>query len=1136
MIKTLKVFKNAFRQRTNSKLESRLSSPSMTMLIKLNSKTIFFVAFFLSFLIFLEILLYKKKWVSYLILSCFLVILSLFLGIRLLLRLFKMKESSLGILYNLFLSICATLIIICLIARFLGIEMSSLQDLNNEKSSLFFQVLVLNSFYSHLISLIKPGKYQILLTASHKIILMSAILITIKLDGFYYFQNIFFELVSFSLLISTTRSSQTNSNNNPTFNTEPPKPPELTRKVSNHNEWKAMVNEFPIGVVILSLDKKVTFSNKTVHDMFELVVNKTSFVAGFMDKEKELDVSIALIKEPSGNTMTNSKNNNLKATKEKVPKVSFDELNQKIGRLEEVEDKILNDIGSSLGKSHSFSSSNELSIKTHSNKSIRHKRPFLYHFNSMNPNHHSHNINNTCNSFRSRNSRHSYSILSSIIIHEKEREQQKALIHKNSGMKSFKDGRKYQTEKVLETREKEEKTFAKTKAVKVKNKNKGSELDQIIFDLINKNNIEINEKDEINGLQGVKTYCTQYKNFKKSDDIKKKYQLKIQRIFYKQHESFLILIEDVSYMDSIAHLRENNEYKNKIMTTLSHEITTPLNGAIPALEDVVSNLEDDSPLKDELIIPLKSLYLLQNVLGDAVDFALINSNQLYLNYEEGNIFEFLKETVEIFSIQADFKNIDLSFQFEEGKFPPKKVIADFQRVRQILVSLLGNSMKNTSKGSIEIKVEVGPEDSPKISQKTTKNSNKTEKNPVLRKRDSDDPSNETQEKIIMKFIVKDEGFGIDPFKLLNIKTCLKEKNPLEVCNNLDKEVGCGLGLIISHCLALILGPRNNHGLDIDSTLNYGTKTAFFIEFYVERKPYQDYVKALSTIRETKEMTKYSTKRKIDGMGTQSKCNMTRYLTGNSNFFPSNFNITKKIVKSASYELDKLTSKSKTTSQKKKCLSQNNTPNNSSRMIRSAEMNSVGNESVEFTLYQQSHQFNTLNFESLFIGKVNSGRKKSPDKVLNNCSSKSSFSHHFEEILNSNCTCEEALIVDDDAFNLKSLELLLSKFQRKCVKAYNGEEAIKIVQDKYQNGLCGDHCNGFKIIFMDYHMPIKNGVETTKFLKGLMDLNELPTIPIIACTAFGAKDLVEEWEKAGMTQFVTKPITAKKIEAIVDEYL
>lgn len=76
------------------------------------------------------------------------------------------------------------------------------------------------------------------------------------------------------------------------------------------------------------------------------------------------------------------------------------------------------------------------------------------------------------------------------------------------------------------------------------------------------------------------------------------------------------------------------------------------------MNNSVSNLSNLKPIQTSL----KSLYLLQNVLGDVVDFALINSNQLYLSFEEVNVFEFLKETLDIFSFQAEEKSVDLSYR------------------------------------------------------------------------------------------------------------------------------------------------------------------------------------------------------------------------------------------------------------------------------------------------------------------------------------------------------------------------------------------------------------------------------------------------------------------------------------------
>lgn len=1169
MIKSLKLFSSVIKKNEAAKQHS-FCAPSMADVIKFNSTTIIYVPFFLSLSFFLEIILFQKNWSSYLILTCSLVVLSLFLGFRAIMRLFQLHDKTLRVVYYIFLSLSSSLLIVCLIVKLIGFEIpSSIPEINNEKTSLFFTALVVSAFYAYIFSLIRIGTYRMVLTVFHKVVFICAILISMRLDAFYYFQNVLFEMLSLSLLFFSTKTVT------PKAGPDSSRCPISVKKINNHNEWKAMVNEFPIGVVILSPDKKVMFSNKTVQDMFELQLNNHPISTINPTSVEKEDISITFIKDSATPMNGNSINSHLKDVKRM--KISFEELNVKIGKLEEVED-IRGESSSPVERSHSFSSSNELTILSHKSKTFIRKHPYLNHYNSVNPNYS--NEQHTLlqnNSFRSRNSKHSNSIYSSVKVQERDREMRNFMMFakEKPQMRNFKEGggRRYQTEKIINFKESEDKsaygkTKIKTKIVKIRNKD--CDLDQIIE--MNKKAKNSSPKTPKEGnskseavLPAVKTYCTQFKNFKKSDNIKKKFQLKIQTISYKQKESFLILIEDVTYMDSIAHLRENNEYKNKIMTTLSHEIRTPLNGAIPALEEVVFNLDEEfGYLRDSLLIPLKSLYLLQNVLGDAVDFALINSNQLYLNYEECNIFEFLKETVEIFSLQANEKNIDLSFNFTETKLPPRKVIADFQRIRQILVSLIGNSMKNTSEGAIDISIEVGPALSPMTPK--VRSAKTRDKTADFRKIISMESDSEKQEKLVMKFAVSDTGFGIDPFKLVNIKQCLKEKNPLEVCNNLNRDTGCGLGLTISHCLAMILGPKNNSGLKIESTIGNGTTTEFFIEFLVDKTSFKEFLntnaKALSTIRETKEITRYSTKKRVEGQptATQSKF-MSRLLTSNSkaskvsgvsrtskvtksmkistksNIRKFSFQINK-IPRSISCDLTKLASRPLILPKRNKFVSQNNSPIQSNHFIKEPKeieptVGSIGRDSAHISQYQRNHQF-TVNFEGLFLSPLRSESGRREQQHL--YTSKSTISHHFDELLRNGCECEEALVVDDDAFNLKSLELLLSKFQKRCVKAYNGEEAIKIITEKYSKGLCGDRCKGFRIIFMDYHMPIKNGVETTRILKQRMDLHELPNIPIIACTAFGAKDLVEEWGKAGMTHFITKPITAKKIEAILEKWV
>ena len=74
--------------------------------------------------------------------------------------------------------------------------------------------------------------------------------------------------------------------------------------------------------------------------------------------------------------------------------------------------------------------------------------------------------------------------------------------------------------------------------------------------------------------------------------------------------------------------------------------------------------------------------------------------------------------------------------------------------------------------------------------------------------------------------------------------------------------------------------------------------------------------------------------------------------------------------------------------------------------------------------------------------------------------------------NKTCVCEDILIVDDDVFNLFSLEILLKSLNFSCKKASNGQEAIEILKNFKK---CHEKCKGLRLVLMDYQMPVLDGV-------------------------------------------------------------
>lgn len=117
-----------------------------------------------------------------------------------------------------------------------------------------------------------------------------------------------------------------------------------------------------------------------------------------------------------------------------------------------------------------------------------------------------------------------------------------------------------------------------------------------------------------------------------------------------------------------------------------------------------------------------------------------------------------------------------------------------------------------------------------------------------------------------------------------------------------------------------------------------------------------------------------------------------------------------------------------------------------------------------------------------------------------------------------------LIVDDMEINLKVAEGLLAPLKMHIDTAESGMRAIEMVKSKK-----------YDIVFMDHMMPYMDGVEATGIIRA-MDDRYYKDLPIIALTANAVAGAKEEFLKAGMNDFVAKPIDLKDICKKIKEWL
>lgn len=119
---------------------------------------------------------------------------------------------------------------------------------------------------------------------------------------------------------------------------------------------------------------------------------------------------------------------------------------------------------------------------------------------------------------------------------------------------------------------------------------------------------------------------------------------------------------------------------------------------------------------------------------------------------------------------------------------------------------------------------------------------------------------------------------------------------------------------------------------------------------------------------------------------------------------------------------------------------------------------------------------------------------------------------------------EILVVDDNAMNLVVFESLLARTQIKIDTANDGDEALTMAYDKK-----------YDIIFFDYMMPKKDGIETLKEMRE-QKKNPNLTTPSICLTANAVSGAREQYLAAGFNDYLTKPVNSSKLEEVLMYYL